>query len=251
VRRRRVLLAFPGIGFALARIGFQPIELLVLSTNAIRAVLDALGPQFERTDNVKLVFRFAPSAELKALIEEGEKFDVAFLASELVDGLVGLGKVDGSSRTRIARAGAGVAIRKGTEKPDLSTPSALRRTLLDARSIAYVGQGVTADIVRNIVERFGIAEEMRAKTKILAGVTAAEAVASGQAEFGFTQVSEILSHPGVELAGPLPPELQVYTTFEGVIGSRTREPERARRLIQLLTAPATAPVIRAKGLEPG
>jgi len=253
VPRRRFLVALPGIGFALARMGraFQPVELTVLSSNATRAVLDALAPQFERAENLRLVFRFAPSAELKARIEEGEEFDVVFLTSTLVDGLVALGKVDRSSRTTIARAGAGVAIRKGAQRPDLSTPETFRRTLLDARSIAYVGQGVTADILRDIVERFGIAEEMRAKTKTLSGVTAAEAVASGQAELGFTQISEILPHPGVELAGPLPPEVQVYTTFQAVVGSNSRQPEAGRRLIRYLSAAAAAPVIRAKGMEPG
>jgi molybdate transport system substrate-binding protein len=253
VPRRHFLLALPGIGFALARMGraFQPMELTVLSSNATRAVLDALAPEYERTENLRLVFRFAPSAELKARIEEGEEFDVAFLTETLVDDLVALGKVEAGSRTTIARAGAGVAIRKGAPKPDLSTPEAFRRTLLDARSIAYVGQGVTADILRNIFERFGLAGEMRAKTKNLSGVTAAEAVASGQAELGFTQISEILPHPGVELAGPLPPEVQVYTTFQAVVGSNSRQPEAGRRFLQFLTAPAAAPVIRAKGMEPG
>jgi molybdate transport system substrate-binding protein len=253
VSRRRILVALPGIGFALARLAssFQTIELLVLSSNATRAVLDALAPQFERTAGLRLVFRFAPSAELKARIEEGEEFDVAFLTSSLVDDLVALGKVDERSRTTIARAGVGVAIRKGAARPDLSTPEAFRRALLDARSIAYVGQGATADILRNVVERFGISEEMRPKTRILSGVTAAEAVASGQAELGFTQVSEILPHPGVELAGPLPPEVQVYTTFQAVVGSSARQPERATQLIRFLTAPAAFPVIKAKGMEPG
>jgi molybdate transport system substrate-binding protein len=92
---------------------------------------------------------------------------------------------------------------------------------------------------------------MRSKTIVLSGVTAAEAVASGQAELGFTQVSEILPHPGVELAGALPAEVQVYTTFQAAVGSRSRQPEGARRLIQFLTAPAAMPVIRAKGMEPG
>ncbi len=251
--RRRFLLALPGMGLALAGMAraSQPAELTVLSSNATRAVLEALAPEFEETSNLRLVFRFAPSAELKSRIAEGEEFDVAFLTRALVDDLVALGKADAGSRTTIARAGAGVAIRKGARRPDLSTPEAFRRTLLDARSIAYVGRGVTADILRNIFEKFGITAEMRAKTESLSGVTAAEAVASGQAELGFTQISEILPHPGVELAGPLPPEVQVYTVFQAVVGSSSRRPEAGRRFLQFLTAPAAAPIIRAKGMEPG
>jgi molybdate transport system substrate-binding protein len=251
--RRRFLVALPGLGYALARLAsaYQDTELLVLSSNATRAVLEALAPQFERTEGLKLVFRFAPSAELKARIEEGEEFDLAFLTSSLVDDLVALGKVDESTRITIARAGVGVATRKGAPRPDLSTLEAFRRALLDARSIAYVGRGVTADILRNVVERLGIAEEMRAKTSILSGVTVAEAVASGQVELGFTQVSEILPHPGVELAGPLPPEVQVYTTFQAVVGANARQPQAAGRWITFLTSPVAIPVIRAKGMEPG
>jgi ABC-type molybdate transport system substrate-binding protein len=229
----------------------EPQNLVVLSSNATRSVLEALAPEFERAANVTIVSLFAPSAELKARIEKGEGFDVAFLASTLVDELVAIDKVDRETRTTIARAGVGVAIRKGAPRPDLSTPEALRRALLEARSIAYVGRGVTANIVRSIVEGFGIAEEMRGKTRILSGVTAAEAVASGEAELGFTQVSEILPHPGVELAGPLPAELQVYTTFQAVVGSGALRSEAARGLIRFLTTPAAITLIRAKGLEPG
>jgi molybdate transport system substrate-binding protein len=138
VRRRRFLVALPAIGFALANHGArrQPDELTVLSSNATRTVLEALAAEFERTANLRLTFRFAPSAELKARIEEGEEFDLAFLTATLVDDLIALGKVDPGTKTTIARAGVGIAIRKGAQKPDLSTPEAFRRTLLDARSIA-------------------------------------------------------------------------------------------------------------------
>jgi molybdate transport system substrate-binding protein len=188
---------------------------------------------------------------LKSRIEEGEEFDVAFLTSELADELVVLGRVDAGSRTTIARAGAGVAIRKGARRPDLSTTEAFRRTLLDARSVAYVGRGVTAEIMKTAFEKLGISAEMAAKTESLSGVTAAEAVASGQAELGFTQISEILPHPGVELAGPLPSEVQVYTVFTAAVGVNSRRQEAGRRLLRFLTTPDAAAVIRAQGMEPG
>ena len=225
-------------------------DVLVLSSNGTRAVLEELAPEFEKMSGARLVFRFAPTAELKTRIENGEPFDVAFLTETAVEELCRLGKADGETRAGIARAGAGVAIRKGARKPDLQTQEAFRRALLDAESVAYVGRGVTADIMRSVFARLGIEDAMRGKTKELDGVTAAEAVASGEAELGFTQVSEILPHPGVELAGPLPPELQVYTTFEAVVSSSSREPEAARRWIRFLTGPVAAPVIRAKGMEP-
>jgi molybdate transport system substrate-binding protein len=226
-------------------------EVVVLSSNGTRAVLEELAPEFEKTSGVRLVFRFAPSAELKTRIENGERFDMAFLTEAAVGELIRIGKADGATRTRIARSGAGVAIRKGARKPDLETPEAFRRALLEAESIAYVGRGATADIVRGAFTRLGIEEAMRGKTRELDSVTAAEAVASGDAQLGFTQVSEILPHPGVELAGPFPRELQVYTTFEAVLSSSSREPDASRRWIRFLTAPDAVAVIRAKGMEPG
>jgi molybdate transport system substrate-binding protein len=226
-------------------------EVLVLSSNGTRAVLEELAPEFEEIAGVRLVFRYAPSAELAARIEKGEAFDVAFLSRASVNDLIALGKVDAATRAAVARSGAGVAVRKGARRPDLATADAFRRALLEADSVAYVGQGVTADIMRNVFARFGIEEVMRSKTRTLSGVTAAEAVASGQAELGFTQVSEILPHPGVELAGPLPAEVQVYTTFEAVVSASSRRPQAARRWIEFVTAPSAVPVLKAKGLEPG
>jgi molybdate transport system substrate-binding protein len=227
-----------------------PDEIVVLSSNGTKAVLEELAPTFEETSGARLVFRFAPSAELKTRIEEGEPFDVAFLTEATVGELIALGKADEETRAAIARSGAGVAIRKGARKPALETPQAFRQALLDAKSVAYVGRGATADIMRSVFARLGIEDAMRVKTKVLDGMTAAEAVASGEAELGFTQVSEILPHPGVELGGALPAELQVYTTFEAVVSSSSREREAAERWIRFLTSPAAAAAIRASGMEP-
>lgn len=252
--RMRSLAAPTSIGFTLLLAlgaGPQAAEIKVLSSNGVKTVLEELAPQFEKATGHKVVFRFAPAAELKAQIEQGEAFDVTILTAAAIDDLVKQGKLDAATRADVARSGAGVAIRKGAPKPDIATADAFKRTLLAAKSIAYVGQGATGANMRRIFERFGIAEEMKAKTKLLSGISAADAVAKGEAELGFTQISEILPVEGAELAGPLPPEVQVYTVFPAAVGTSAREPAAAQTLIKFLTAPGAAPVIKTKGMEPG
>ncbi|MEO8678301.1 MAG: substrate-binding domain-containing protein [Vicinamibacterales bacterium] len=243
--RKCLLIAI--LGLALLPVTSWAQTLTVLSSNAAKTAVNELGPQFEKATGQHLSLSFANSADLKARIEKGEAFDVAILTSPLIDDLIKQGKLAASSRANIARAGAGVAIRKGAPKPDISTPEALKRTLIAAKSVAYVGQGATASIVRGIFDRFGIAAEMNAKTRLV--LFAAEAVAAGEAELGFTQIPEILPIAGAELAGPLPAELQVYTVFGTAIAAASKQSAAAAAFIRFLTSPTAASVINAKGMQ--
>lgn len=222
--------------------------LTVLSSNATKAVVEDLGPRFEKSSGRKVVFKFANSAELKGRIEKGEAFDVAILTSPLIGELVALGKLTAATRTDVARAGAGMAVHPQATKPDISTADALKGALINAKSIAYVDQGATAVIMRSIFEKFGITEAMNAKTKLVD--SAAHAVAAKEAELGFTQISEILNVPGAALAGPLPAGLQVYTTFQAAASAGSPSATAAAAFITFLTAPAAAQVIKDKGMEP-
>ena len=231
--------------------GSQAAEIRVLASNGVKTVLEELAPQFEKAMQHKLVFRFAPAAELQAQIEKGEAFDLTILTAAAIDDLVKQGKLAAATRSDIAKSGAGVAIRKGAPKPDIATADAFKRALLAAKSIAYVGQGATGANMRKIFERLGIADEMKAKTRILSGISAADAVARGEAELGFTQVSEILPVAGAELAGPLPPEVQIYTVFPAAVGAGAKEPAAAQSFIKFLGRPEAATIIRSKGMDPG
>lgn len=231
--------------------GLQAADIRVMSTNGVKSVLEELVPQFEKATSYKLSIRYAPAADLKGLIEKGEAFDVAILTAAAIDDLIRQGKLAAPTRADIARSGAGVAIRKGAPQPDITTPDAFKRTLLAAKSVAYVGTGATGAEVRKIFERFGIANEMKAKTKLLSGISAAAAVARGEAELGFSQVSELMGIDGAELLGPFPPGFEVQTVFPAAVGTGAREPAAGQALIKFLTAAAAAPVIRSKGMEPG
>lgn len=226
-------------------------ELKVFSTNGVKSVLEELAPQFEKATGHKLIIRFAPAADLKGQIEKGEAFDLAILTAAAIDDLIKQGKLDAATRANIANSGAGVAIKKGAPKPDIATADAFKRTLLNAKSIAYVGTGATGANMRKIFAQLGISEDMKAKTRLLSGISAADAVARGEAELGFTQISEILPVAGAELAGPLPPEVQIYTAFPAAVGASAKEPVAAKSLLDFLRTPAAAALIKAKGMEPG
>jgi 4-carboxymuconolactone decarboxylase len=220
-------------------------SLTVFSSNATKALIQELGPQFEQTSGQKLTLVFANSADLKGRIEKGAAFDVTVLTASTIADLISSGKLNGASRADIARTGIGMAIHPQATKPDISSLDTLKGALLTTSSITYVEQGATAPVLRAIFAKLGLAELMTAKT--VYSDSAADAVAEKKAQLGFTQISEILNVPGAMFAGPLPPEVQVYTTFAAA-ASPAASPA-ARQFIAFLTGAQAAAVIRKKGME--
>jgi molybdate transport system substrate-binding protein len=227
----------------------EAAELKLLVGNALKTVMDEVGPQFERASGSTLSITVGTTAQLKGRIDGGEAFDAVILAKPALDELAGEGKVADSTRAIIARSGIGVAVRKGAPKPDLSTDNAFKQAMLNAKSIGYVDQTPTAAALKSLFAKLGIADEMRSKSKAL-NMQAAVAVANGDVEIGLTQISEILPYPGAELAGPLPADIETYTTFAAGVGAAAKDPSGAAALIKFLTAPAASAVIKGKGMEP-
>jgi len=244
----RSLIGVVCLALFLTPLDASPQSLTVLSSNATKALVEELGPAFEKTSGQRITFRFANSAELKGRIDKGEAFDVAILTSTLVGELVASGKLSADSRANVARAGVGMAIHPQATKPDISSLDALKGALITARSIAYVEQGATAIVLRSIFAKLGLTEAMNAKTVFVD--SAAHAVADRKAEIGFTQISEILNVPGAEFAAPLPAEVQVYTTFQAAVNSRAAAAGAARSFLAFITSPQAAPIIRKKGMDP-
>jgi molybdate transport system substrate-binding protein len=246
----RVIATIVGFGLPLLTGQAQAAELKLLEGNALNAVMEELGPQFEKATENKIAATLGTSAQLKARIDSGEAFDAVLLTKGLLDQLVGQGKVADAPRAAIAHAGIGVAIRKGAPKPDLSTVDAFKQARLNAKSIGFVDNTPTGAALKAIFAKLGIADQVDPKLKPLT-IQAAVAVANGDVEIAMTQISEILPYPGAELAGPLPPEIQTYTTFAGGVSVAAKNADAAAALIKFLTAPAAAAVIKAKGMEPG
>jgi molybdate transport system substrate-binding protein len=229
-------------------------EIKVLSTVALKAALDEeLLPQFERSAENKVIIKYDAAAALKKQIDGGEAFDVAILTPALIDDLIKQSKIETGSRTNLARTGVGIAIRQGAAKPDISTAEAFKRALLNAKSIAYGDPalgGASSVYFANLLQRLGIAEEVKAKTKLTASGESARPVAAGEAELGIGQISEIVPVRGAELLGPFPAELQVYTAFTAGVAANAKDAAAAKSLIKFLTAPAAAQILKARGLEP-
>ena len=237
--------AYLAVLFLLAASPAASQTLTILSSNATKALIEELAPQFEKASGQELTLRFDNSAALKARIDKGEGFDVAVMTGSLISDLAMSGKLAAPSRRDVARAGVGMAIHPMATKPDISSLDTLKGALITSRSITYVEQGATAVVLRAIFAKLGLTELMNAKT--VYSDSAAHAVADKKAELGFTQISEILNVPGARFAAPLPPEVQVYTTF--AVAARPGAPAAAQQFIALLAgAPAT--VIRKAGMEP-
>ena len=228
----------------------QAADLKVSSSTALKKVLEALAPQFEKATENKVSLSFDPAAVVKTQIDGGAAFDVAVLTVPLTDAEVMAGKIDGSTRAVVARAGLGVTIRAGAPKPDISTPDAFKRMLLNAKSIGYNGQGASLAATEAAFTKLGIADELKPKIKLLK-TTASEGVAAGEAEVGLGPISEILASPATDLVGPFPADVQWYLVLSAGASTASKNADAAKALIKFLTSPAALPVLKANGMEPG
>jgi molybdate transport system substrate-binding protein len=229
----------------------QVAEIKVLSTNGVKALVEALAPRFEQAARHRVVVSFGSAVSLTQEIEAGAAFDLAILTAAAIDDLAKRGKLAPASVT-IARSGVGVAVRVGAPKPDIGTADALKRALLAAKSVAHTTQGASGVYFETVlIERLGIAAEIKAKARTQPGGLVGGLVASGEAELAVQQISELLAVDGIDYVGPLPPELQHYTVFTAALSSDARQPAAAKAFIDFLTAPSALRVIKAKGMEPG
>ncbi len=240
------------IAAMLATTSVSAAEIKVLASNGVKEALNELAPAFERATGNKLVISFGLAAALKRQIEAGEAFDLAILPAAAIDDLVKQGKVDAGARAAIARSGVGIGIRKGAPRPDIGTPEALKRTLLSAKSITWAKEGQSGIYFASMLERIGISEQMKPKiVPAASGVEVGKLVASGKVQLGVILVNELMAAPGVEVLGPLPPELQNYTVFHAGVGVGSKDSSAAKALIKFLTTPAAGAVFKAKGQEAG
>jgi len=248
------MLAAAVIGFAalMTTASIRAAEIKVLASNGVREALLELAPGFERATGNRLVITFGLAAALKRQIEGGEAFDLAILTSAGIDDLAKQGKVDAGSRTPIARSGVGIGIKKGGPRPDIRTPGALKRTLLAAKSITWAKEGASGIYFASLLERIGIADQIKPKAVVAAsGAEVGKLVAGGKVELGVILVNELMAAPGVELLGPLPGELQNYTVFHAGVGVGSKDSSAAKALIKFLTTPAAGAVFKKKGQEVG
>jgi molybdate transport system substrate-binding protein len=240
------LIGFAMFLFSLPVTSANAAEIKIFTSRAIATVLFVIGPEFERATGNKLDVTSGFSPEFVKRINAGEQFDVIFSPPATIDGLIKNGKVIAETSTNLVRSGLGVGIRSGTAKPDIHSVEAFKSALLNAKSITYLPNGG----VPPLVERLGIADAIKPKVTIPNADIGSELVAKGEIELVVVVITQILTTPGVELVGPLPPELQSYVTFAGAVSANANAPDAARSLITFLQGPQAAPAIKAQGMEP-
>ena len=229
----------------------QAAELQVLAGGAMTAPLKELVAGFESASGHKLVIRFGTTPDLIQLATTGGPFDLGVVPREVLKDTAAQAQFVAGPTTDIARVGLGVAVRSGAPRPEISTPEALKQSLLKAQSIASIPASAAGAQVFGVFERLGIGEPMKAKTKAQATpAQVVQAVANGDAELGVFLIN-VLTAPGLDVVGPFPVELQKEVVFTAAIAANAKEAEVAKAFISYLATPAAAAVIKAKGMNPG
>ncbi|MET4218903.1 molybdate transport system substrate-binding protein [Bradyrhizobium sp. LB14.3] len=226
-------------------------EIKLLCAVALHPAIDVLVPDFERSSGHKVTVAYGNAGAIADRFQKGEAADLVINAAPLMGQLRAQDKVMAGDRIVIAKVGVSAFVRKGAAKPDISSADAFKRAMLAASSITYpdpAGGGASGIYMASLLERLGIAEEMKPKTKLSPpGKVLYASVASGDVEIGFNQISEVLAQPSVEFVGPLPSTIQNYTQFAPGVVTGGNQTDAARTLVTFLTSPA-AQTVKSKGV---
>ncbi len=234
-------------------------EIRMLSAGAVGEIVRDLAGEFERARGSKISAEWTRSPLVLERIRSGELFDVVITTQSRIAALIREGRLASDSAAVLARSGIGVAVKAGETKPDIGTVDAFVHALRTARSIACADPAFGTASGLYLVELFdwlGLTAELKPKMRLIGAVggkpvVVCEAVADGKAELGIQQIAEIVSVPGVDLVGPLPPEIQHMTVFAVAVASVAQNPGLARDYVTFLTSEAAKTVIAANGMEPG
>jgi molybdate transport system substrate-binding protein len=243
------LAAFATMCFATSSTGWAA-DISVLSVAAVKEVLDELIPTFEKGSAHKVQVTWTGSADIKKRMAEGEVFDLVVSGAPDLDDYIKQGKLVSGSRIDLVKVGVGIAVANNQPKPDVSTPDALKKALLQAKSIGY-STGASGVYIESMLKRLGIADEVKSKLKQTpSGVAVGTIVANGEADIGFQQISELIHYPGIIYLGPLPAELQNMTTYSVGLHVRAKQAEAAKALANTISSPTAIPLIKEQGMEP-
>jgi molybdate transport system substrate-binding protein len=238
-----------GIFILLAHTTGYAAEITLMASTGVSSMMKALLPEFEKQTGHRIIASYDTSNIMMKRLQSGEATDLIILTAPLVDEVIQKGKVAVGGRTDIAKSGIGIAIQSGKAKPDISNAEALKKTLLEASSIAYTGTGASGIYFSKLVDQLGIGEQVRAKAKTPPGGIIAEIIAKGDAEIGVQMISELTGVKGTEYIGPLPGQLQLYTVFSIGQMKNSKEVEAGKALTKFLTSPEAINVYKKQGME--
>ena len=222
----------------------------MLSTLGLMGAMRSLSSAYETASGVHIDADFAPTLALLKRLRDGEAADLVILTREGLDEMIGEGRVIAGSAADLARSFVGIAVRAGQAHPDIATVSALRDTLLAARSVAYSGWARAGSCFARLIAQMGIAAEINAKATIVEQGFTAERLVSGEADLAVQQISELKQVEGIEVVGPIPHDLQTPAVFSAGRMASAEHADAADRLLRYLASPEVVPVLRQSGLEP-
>jgi molybdate transport system substrate-binding protein len=227
-------------------------ELKVLTTGAFKQVVVALIPEFEKATGHKVVLDNGTVGQLTKRVDDGETFDVLVLSPKGIEDYIAKGKIAKGSNAMLAKVGVGVMVKEGAPKPDIGSVEAFKQALLKAKSVGYIDPasgGSSGIYVAGLLDKLGIANEIKPKAKLQKGGHVSDLVVAGEAEIGIHQISEIVGQKGVTLVGPLPAPIQNFTTYAAGASVSAKDAEAAKAFIKVLTGPSAAGVLKSKGME--
>lgn len=232
----------------------QAAEVKLVVANGMQPVLEELRPRFERASGHTLKLLFVTGGSVPKRATEEDAVDGVVATQAGIDALAKDGRLAPGAVAALARAGISVAVRQGAARPDITSPESFKQALLAARAVTYLDPkdgGASGIHFAKVLERLGIAEAMRPKTRLAPNTGAVGAlVATGEAELGVLQYQLLFAVPGIEVVGPLPGDLQSSTVFSAALMSGAAAGDASRALLAFLRSPEAAAVIKAKGLEP-
>jgi molybdate transport system substrate-binding protein len=230
-------------------------DITVMSSGGFSAALAVLAPEYERMTGDKIIIVSGPSMgntpqAIPARLARGEAADVVIMVGYALDDLIKQGKVTSQGRVDLAQSRIALAVKAGTPKPDISTPDALRRALLAAKSIAYSDSASGVYISTEMFAKLGITDQVKGKSTMIPAEPVGRVVARGEAEIGFQQISELRPVPGIDIVGPIPDSLQKITVFSGGIVTTAQHADAAKALLTFLASPAASGIVTKTGLDP-
>jgi molybdate transport system substrate-binding protein len=233
----------------------QATELRVMISGGLTAAYNELVPKFERLTGHTVITSYGPSMgttvnAIPVRLDRGEPADVLIMVGYALDDLAKKGKVAAGSRIDLVKSPIGIAVKAGAPRPDISSADAVKQALLAAKSVAYSDSASGVYVSTEMFQRLGIVDAMKGKARQIPAEPVAGVVARGDAEIGLQQISEMRPVKGVDIVGPLPPELQKITVFSAGIATGAKEPEAGRELIKYLASAAARDAIIHSGMEP-
>ena len=226
------------------------IQLSGVTSMAARHILEELGRLFETQTGIKIAFTAMGGVEAARRLREGLPVDLAALAAPALDKLAQEGHLVPGARLDYARSDVALAVPAGAPHPPIDTAEAVRAAMLKAKRFAY-STGPSGDHVKALWERWGITPEMAVRgLQAPPGVPVATLLAQGEADLGLQQLSELLGQPGIEILGPLPPDIELVTIFAAATGIHSQAPEAAARFLAFLTSDEAQQAVRRSGMQP-